>query len=846
MEVGGIVAVDFKKLRASKKTQVVIDPLEIFRRLPKSARIKDLYGSQVEVLQAWFANRDKQDHVLKLHTGGGKTLVGLLIAQSTLNETSESALFICPNKQLVGQTLDKASEYSIPAVPYEKPFPEEFRNGKSVMVATYAALFNGKSRFGVRGGDVLKLGCVIVDDAHVGSGILRDQFTIKLERKGSSKAEELYVTITALFRHAFKDVGRLGTFDDVVSGGDYSVLEAPYWSWQEKLDEVQAFLRDNAPGRYELEWSFLRDNLRYCKCLITKDAVAITPVFPLVDLIPSFSECKRRIFMSATIPDDSEIVRAFDATAESLLRPLTSNSVAGVSERMILVPELMALKINDVPGTIKKVAQNTSKSKHSTVILVPSGYAAKAWQDVAAYPDTPEVVDDVLKELVSGKIHGPIVLANRYDGIDLPDDSCRLLILAGLPRAVGEYETYRANSFVGATSINRMIAQKIEQGMGRAARGPGDYCVVLITGSDLVAWLGRDANLRFLTTSTHSQLEMGVEVSKSISQRSEFVDTMNRCLNREREWVKYHAETLADLTLKSGVETDAIESATTERHALQLWRDGYNEKAIAKLTKRADAASTDKLERGWLLQFAATVALDWGKKDLANELQQRAFADNRNLLRPLSGIAKIEPVLPGSQAEAIVKRIGPFRFKRGYIAEFDSTASFLVPTASADQFESALCELGSILGFEASRPEKTLGNGPDVLWVVSRGVGLIIEAKSRKNEANALTKAQHGQLLVAENWFKENYPALSGIRVSVHPNVTATKKSVPSKTKALTLAKLNELITETRRLIVDLCESGHPDAELKTYCEELLRKSNLMPDTLVQHYLVDFEVVEKD
>jgi hypothetical protein len=448
--------------------------------------------------------------------------------------------------------------------------------------------------------------------------------------------------------------------------------------------------------------------------------------------------------------------------------------------------------------------------------------------------------------LVSGKTHGPVVLANRYDGIDLPDEACRLLILAGLPRAVGEYETYRANSFVGATSINRAIAQKIEQGMGRAARGPGDYCVVLVTGSDLVAWLGKDANLRFLTTSTHAQLEMGVEVSKSISQRGEFVETMNRCLNREKEWVKYHAETLADLTLKTVVDIDAIESATTERHALQLWRDSYHEKAIAKLTKRADAPTTDKLERGWLLQFAAKIALDWGKKDLTNELQQRAFADNRNLLRPQSGIAKVEPVLPGPQADAIVKRIGPFRFKRGYIAEFDSTVSFLVPTSSADQFECALSDLGSILGFEASRPEKTLGNGPDVLWVISRKVGLIIEAKSRKNKANALTKSQHGQLLVAENWFKENYPKLSGIRVSVHPSVTATKKSVPSNTKALTLAKLNELVTESRKLIVSLCESGHPDRELKTYCEELLRKSNLTPDKLVEHYLVDFEILETD
>ena len=76
--------------------------------------------------------------------------------------------------------------------------------------------------------------------------------------------------------------------------------------------------------------------------------------------------------------------------------------------------------------------------------------------------------------------------------------------------------------------------------------------------------------------------------------------------------------------------------------------------------------------------------------------------------------------------------------------------------------------------------------------------------------------------------------------------MTATKKSVPSNTKALTLGRLNELLTEARKLLVSLCESGHPDTELKTYCEELLRKSNLTPDNLVEHYLVDFEVVETD
>ena len=323
---------DLNKLRAAKNQPKVIDPVEIFRRLPKEAEIKDLYGSQVEVLNAWFADRAKPDHVVKLHTGGGKTLVGLLMAQSIINETGEPVVFICPNNHLVAQTLKLAARYNIPAVGYDKPFPDEFVNGKAIMVANYAHLFNGMSRFGIKGKDITTLGGIIVDDAHVGSGILRDQFSIKISRENDAEA---YATLSSMFRLAFKETGQIGTFDDVVAGADYSVLEVPYWTWFDKLDEVQGFLRDRAK-QYELHWPLLRDNLKYCHCFIERRSVVVTPIFPLVDLIPSFASCKRRVFMSATIPDDSEIIRTFDATSESLMKPLSSKSLAGVSERMIV------------------------------------------------------------------------------------------------------------------------------------------------------------------------------------------------------------------------------------------------------------------------------------------------------------------------------------------------------------------------------------------------------------------------------------------------------------------------------------------------------------------------------
>ena len=129
--------VDFNKLRTRKSKPKVIDPLEIFRRLPKPSGINDLYTSQAEVLQSWFERRKGRDTVLKLHTGGGKTLVGLLAAQSTLNELSEPVLYLTPTQQLVQQAIEKAQTYGIPATPYRKgqPLSEEFLNARAVMVA---------------------------------------------------------------------------------------------------------------------------------------------------------------------------------------------------------------------------------------------------------------------------------------------------------------------------------------------------------------------------------------------------------------------------------------------------------------------------------------------------------------------------------------------------------------------------------------------------------------------------------------------------------------------------------------------------------------------------------------
>lgn len=832
--------VDFDKLRTKKKSTAVIDPLEIFRRLPKPTGINDLYTSQAEVLQGWFARRSEKDVILKLHTGGGKTLVGLLIAQSTLTEMKEPVLYLAPTRQLVKQTLEKAKGLGIAAVPYEKgqQLNDAFVNGSAIMIASYSALFHGKSKFGIRGDSTpTSVGAIILDDAHAAFPIVRKAFTLEVE---SGQEQARYASLTALFRKAFKDSDRLGTFDDVVSGGDYTVLEVPYWAWREQLDAVREQLRVREQKHSSLEWPLLRDQLHLCHALISRRAFTITPCLPLVRAFPSFAEAPRRIYMSATIADDSEIIRTFDADPEAVKNPLTSRSLAGISERMILMPDVMQFQFQALDDSKKLAVWTASKQKLGTVILVPSGEAAKTWVDIATVPASSSEVSTVVEDLQSGRSVGPVAFANRYDGIDLPGDACRLLIMSGLPKGTSNYELFRASSLYGGATMTRMLAQRIEQGIGRGARGSGDHCVILMAGADLAAWVAKEANYRFLTAATRAQLEMGSEISREVKDLKELAATMLRSYGRDSRWVTYYAETLAELVDDEPLDTSRFEQAVAERKAVDLWQDGYHEKAISKLEKLlADTSTIDDQSCGWMEQLAARIADAWGNRGRAEDFQRQAFAHNRNLMRPTIKPPYIAQSVPGPQELAIAKQIQEYRLRRGFLQEFEDRVSYLNPNSSASQFEAALASLGRMIGLGAEQHD-TNGEGPDVLWLLPQKVGFVIEAKSRKYPRNALNKEQHGQLLVAAEWFKGNYPEYECTRVSVHPENKATKAAKAGSSYALTYEKLNELIADARALLESLCDSQLPEVQLVSECARKLTRSGIRADRLKERYLVSF------
>ena len=93
------MAFDFKKIKAKKKEVLPIDPIEIFQKLKVSDQgINDLWLAQGDALREWHSNRLQSDISVVLNTGAGKTLVGLIIAQSLVNESKEKVLYVCSSR----------------------------------------------------------------------------------------------------------------------------------------------------------------------------------------------------------------------------------------------------------------------------------------------------------------------------------------------------------------------------------------------------------------------------------------------------------------------------------------------------------------------------------------------------------------------------------------------------------------------------------------------------------------------------------------------------------------------------------------------------------------------------
>src|SRR6185312_8066533 len=108
------MALDLTKLQSSIAGATLIEPRKIFTTLPRKPRFKRPSDEQGDVLDGWFGKRTRANNTIKMNTGAGKTLVGLLILQSSLNEGVGPAVYVTPDNYLLSQVIAEATDLGIP------------------------------------------------------------------------------------------------------------------------------------------------------------------------------------------------------------------------------------------------------------------------------------------------------------------------------------------------------------------------------------------------------------------------------------------------------------------------------------------------------------------------------------------------------------------------------------------------------------------------------------------------------------------------------------------------------------------------------------------------------------
>lgn len=250
---------DFSKLGEPKAAEQPTDPIIIFERLPNlPGTPNDLWRGQAEALVQWNDARDRNDVLVSLNTGAGKTLVGLLTAQSLVNEGIENVIYVCATIDLVLQTSQEASRIGLEyTVRVRSSFNNDyFESGRGFCITTYHALFSGLSAIRHK----FFPGAVVFDDAHVAESIIRGSLTLTVSRRDHPI---LFNEVAELFRPHFRELRIEGRFEDSLTGEHPSIVMAAPGGLAERRDRLLALLQNHGAHNH--------DQLKFGRCQTKMD-----------------------------------------------------------------------------------------------------------------------------------------------------------------------------------------------------------------------------------------------------------------------------------------------------------------------------------------------------------------------------------------------------------------------------------------------------------------------------------------------------------------------------------------------------------------------------------------------
>ncbi|MVF24613.1 DEAD/DEAH box helicase [Methylocaldum sp. BRCS4] len=830
--------VDFKKRLAGKKAEKPIDPVKLYDTLDRAHDKGPLRPAQLSVLTEWFDKyKETRDAIVKLHTGQGKTLIGLLLLQARLNESKGPALYLCPDNFLIAQTCEQAKQFGISTCLADPDIPQAFLDGEKILVTSVQKLFNGLTRFGLHRHSI-NVGTLLMDDAHACADTIREACRIRIPSN-----EPAYSALKALFAEDLEQQG-VGTYADICNDKRDALLPVPYWAWIQHETEVASILSVNSDRTsIKYAWPLLKDMIGQCQAVISGAAIEIEPYIPPLVAFGSYWKAEHRIFMSATVTDDAFLVKGLQLKPETIISPITYSKESWSGEKMVLLPSLISDDLNR-ERIVKGFAEQNTKRRSGLVALVPSFLKTKDWQAYGAVVANKDNVYETIEELRKGNYDKAVVLANRYDGIDLPDDTCRILVFDGKPFSESLIDLYQESCRPNSESTLMRVIRTVEQGMGRSVRGEKDYSVVVIIGTDITRLVRDKVSRRHLSPQMSVQIEIGLELAEMAQQEIEegvepssaFNGLIRQCLSRDEDWKTFYVEQM-EKAKPAGANERILRAYAAELNAEQAYINGDYSSASGILQGLLDSGTIDQEDKAWYLQEMARYYYRANRTE-SQRLQIAAHKSNRLLLKPASGVtvAKLTIISQG-RVERIAEWVKGFEDYAQLDVNLSDILGRLVFGTKADKFEQALDELSRALGFAGERPDKEWKEGPDNLWALDDTQYIVWECKSEVETTRAeINKREAEQMNRSSAWFEKHYSGAKAKRIIIHPtNIVASAAAFTHEVEAMRENELRRFVKAVRTFFKSFEAINFRDLS-PVHIQELLNSHNLAISNLLSGY----------
>jgi hypothetical protein len=439
----------------------------------RSATIPELWAWQREVLAAYEPL--DLDAAVELPTGTGKTLIGLLVGEDFRQQRGAPVAYLAGNKQLAQQVERQARQLNFPVVRFQgsketwsMPDVRAYNFGEAIGVMNYWNYINANP-------GVEPAGLLILDDVHLLEQPLRDFFTVAIPR-----SDPLYED---LLRRIVERCPYYSLAADLVAGvdppGAPEMLVFP--DSADLADEVRDLLDSRLVDRTDPWWAWqqIRQHLEVCCWLVSARAVTFTPYIPPAQTIRHFSEPMRRLYLSATVGSVDDLRRRLGTPP---LEKLTASVQPRQGDRLVVIrddPDLLsATELVDIlrpfltkhPKALWLCARRDSASALEFAITL------------SGLPGTVRILerDNGADEPFASDTQGHLITAGRYDGMDFPDDTCRLEVLPEVPVATSDLEEWASAYLRDAAFAEARFSQRVAQALGRCNRSENDRAAYIL------------------------------------------------------------------------------------------------------------------------------------------------------------------------------------------------------------------------------------------------------------------------------------------------------------------------------------------------------------------------------